>query len=171
MGTSTRSGEVPPLPSEHHHPPGQHLQRPRLRHSTAGGALANTVTNIADSGNTAPPPTTHSTNLPNTRNNRYHPTRTTNRPTTSQEWHARNRRPPKRRPRPAATPTTPTPTDHHDARQPPSNTYGTLAIGNTKATNTHGTIHTTTNPTNDGPRCRHLQRPDPYHHHHEPGTK
>ena len=119
-------------------------------------------------GDTAPPPTTHSTNLPNTGNNRHHPTWTTNRPTTSHEWHARKRRPPKRRPRPAPTPTTPTPTDHHETHQPPSITYGTLTIANTNAANTYGTIHTTNNTTNDWPRCRHLQHP--YHHHHDPGT-
>ena len=69
----------------------------------------------------------------------------------------------------APTPTTPTPSDHHEIRQPPSITYDTLTVGNTSAANTHGTIHTTTNPTYDGPRCRHLQHP--YHHHHDPGTE
>ena len=61
------------------------------------------------------------------------------------------------------------PTDHHETRQPPCITYSTLTIGNTNAANTRDTIQTTTNPTNDGPRCRHLQHP--YHHHHDPGTK
>ena len=171
MGTSARSGEVPP-PRQNttiHQSITYSALALEITHSSAGGALANTVTSTADSGNTAPPPTTHSTNLPNTGNNRHHPTSTTNRPTTSHGWHARNRRPPKGRPRPAATPTTPTPTDHHETRQPPSITYGTLTIGNTNAANTHGTINTTTNPTNDGPRCRQLQHP--YHHHHDPGTK
>ena len=39
----------------------------------------------------------------------------------------------------------------------------------TSAANTHATIHTTTNRTHDGPRCRHLQHS--YHHHHDPGTE
>ena len=45
----------------------------------------------------------------------------------------------------------------------------TLTVGNTNAANTHGNIHTTTNPTNNVPRYRHLQHP--YHHHHDPGTE
>ena len=45
----------------------------------------------------------------------------------------------------------------------------TLTVGNTNAANTHSNINTTTNPTNNVPRCRHLQHP--YHHHHDPGTE
>ena len=105
---------------------------------------------------------------PNTRDNRHHPTTTKTRPTTSHEWHARNRRPLKRRPRPAPTPTTSTQSDHHETGQPSDITYDTLTVGRTSAANTHGTIHTTTNPTNDRPRCRHLQHP--YRHLYDPGT-
>ena len=64
----------------------------------------------------------------------------------------------------------PTPTDPHETRKPPSIAYDTLTVGNTSIANTHGTTYTTTaNPTNDVPRCRHLQHP--YHHHQDPGTE
>ena len=148
--------------------------------SSAGGTLTNKVTSTTDTGNTTTPPPTHGIdtldhnqcntynyrpedsrrNYPNTRDNRHHQDRkpTDNQPTTRarraprQGWPARNRRPPKRRPRPAPTPTTPTPSDHHETHQPPSITCDTLTVGNTSDASTHGTIHTTTNPTNDVPR-------------------
>ena len=44
----------------------------------------------------------------------------------------------------------------------------TPTVDDTNAANTHGYIHTTTNPNNNEPRYRHLQHP--YHHHHDPGT-
>ena len=40
-----------------------------------------------------------------------------------------------------------------ETRQPPNNTYDTLTVGKTTVANTHGTIHATTKPTNDVPRC------------------
>ena len=139
--------------------------------SSAGGALTNNVTSTTNSGNTATPPPTHSIdtrdhNRCNTYNYRFkdsqrnYPktreatgtTSTTSQLTTSHEWLARNRPPTKRRPRPAPTQTTPTPSDHHETRQPPSITCDTLTVGNTSDTNTHGTIHTTADPTNDMPR-------------------
>ena len=158
--------------------------------SSAGGALANTVTSTTDSGNTATPPPTHAQhrhprpqpvqhlplqtkdsrrNYPNTRHNRHHQD---HKPTKHQPRVARPEPPTTQTqaaPSTNTNNTTSTPTDHHETRKPPSITFDTLTVGNTSVTNTHGTIHTTANRTNDVPRCRHLQHP--YHHHHDPGTE
>ena len=59
-------------------------------------------------------------------------------------------------------------TNNTHAIRPPRDTP-TTTVGNTNAANTHGNIHTTTNPTNNVPMYRHLQHP--YHHQHDPGTE
>ena len=156
-------------------------------HSSAGDALSNTNTSTTDSGNTATPPPTHSIDTldhnqcniyhyrpkdsrrkyPNTRDNRHH-----------QDHKPTNHEPRVARPEQPTTQTRAAPStntnDTHAIRPPrdtptPSITYDTLTVGNTSVANTQGTTHTTTNPTNNVPRCRHLQHP--YHHHHDPGTE
>ena len=157
--------------------------------SSAGGALTNTVTSSKDSCNTAALPATHSIdtldhnrchtyhyrpkdsqrNYHNTRDNRH---RQDHKPTNHQPRVARPEPPTIQAQAAPSTDTniaTPTPTDHHETRKPPSITYDTLTVSNTSFANTHGTIHTTANPTSDMPRSRHLQHP--YHHHHDPGTE
>ena len=156
--------------------------------SSAGGALTNTVTSTTDSGNTATPPPTHSINtLDHNRCNTYHyrpQDSRRNYPNTRDNRHHRdhkstNHQPRVARPEPPTTQAqaapgtntnnaTPTPSDHHETRKQPSITYDILTVGNTSVANIHGTIHTTANPTNNVPRCRHLQHP--YHHHHDPST-
>ena len=157
--------------------------------SSAGGALANTVTSTTHSGNTATPPPTHSIDtLDHNRCHTYHyrfKDSQRNYPNTRDNRQRQNHKPTNHQPRVAspeppttqaqAAPSTNTnnttsaPTDHHETSKPPSITYDTLTIGNTSAFNTDGTIHTTANPTNDVPESRHLQHS--YHRHHDPGTE
>ena len=157
--------------------------------SSAGGALTNTVTSTTDSGNTATTPPTHSIDtLDHNRCNTYHyrpKDSRRNYPNSRDNRHHRDYKPTNHQPRVAcpeppttqvqAAPstntdnTTPTPSDRHETRKPPSITYDTLTVGDSSVANTHGTIHTTANPSNDVSRCRHLQHP--YLHHHDPGTE
>ena len=153
-------------------------------HSSPGGPLTNTITSKTDSGSTATPPLTQSIDTldhnrcntchyrpkdsrrksSNTRDNRHH-----------QDHKPAKQQPGVARPEPPTTQTQAAPGTntnnqrHQTTTRHANHHHDTLTVGNTNAADPHGNIHTTTNPTNNVPRYRHLGHP--YHHHHDPGTE
>ena len=154
-------------------------------HSSPGSTLTDTNTTSTDSGSTATPPPTRSIDtLDHNRSNtcHYRPKDSRRRnPNTRDNGHHQDHKPAKRgprvaRPEPPTTRTQAAPSTKHQQHPRHQTTTrhanhhrGTLTVGNTNTANTHGNINTTTNPTNNEPRYRHLQHP--YNHHHDPGTE